>query len=129
MSDDTDRAVVGCLLVVLIAASVLVIGGIATGGVASRGPRQCMAAIGILDTSKTPSTYVVSTVWSRTLRDHWVSALVIRSGNLEERPSTVVCHFKSTNYVFDHPEWFSGDQTAVLKSISVANWDPRAWFK
>ena len=81
------------------------------------------------DTAKTPSAHVFSTVWSRTLRDHWVSALVVRSGNLEERPSTIVCHFKSTNYVFDHSEWFSGDQTGSLKAISLANLDLRAWFK
>ena len=75
------------------------------------------------------NSVVFNNLWSRSLDNHWVSALVLQPKDIAEPDFTVICHFKSTNYVFDRIEIHQGNKTDRIKRVSMSISDPRTWFK
>ena len=68
-------------------------------------------------------------IFSRTIKDYWISSLVLQPIDLNQEQITVVCYFKSTNYVLGSLKIYNGNKLNEIKSISLSNHDPRTWFK
>jgi len=115
--------------------AVLIVGGsllimlLATLVAPTKGPRYCRRAFRTQFPELAVATHEYRFAWTRTMGDHWVTAIVVRPENLSLPPFTVVCHFQSTNYVFNRLEQYDGDKIREFKHSSLNNWNPSAWFK
>jgi hypothetical protein len=92
------------------------------------GPRYCRKAFRAQLSSLDSTSHVFRTVWTRTLHDHWVAAIVVQSENLRRPPTTIVCHFGETDYRFQRLEVYEGDHVEELKRASTSNLSPLSWF-
>jgi hypothetical protein len=69
-------------------------------------------------------------MWTRSLRNHWVAAIVVSPKSIDDTvQTTIVCHFKSTNFEFDRTELFPGNRVNAVKRISVSHLDPLMIFE
>jgi hypothetical protein len=93
------------------------------------GPGYCIKAFRESNPDFARGVSVVRRIWTRTQRDHWVSALIVQPYDLSQSPSTVVCHFARANYVSPQVEIYDEDRSSRLKDISTSNYNPVTWFK
>lgn len=71
----------------------------------------------------------VESFWTRTISSHWFSGLLMQPKDINKPEYTVVCHFKSSNYVINNIEIYTGNKIPKFKAISIINIDPRTWFE
>ena len=107
----------------------LVIALIAWLSVPSDGPGYCRNAVAAQYPQLAAATHEFRSAWARTMRDHWVSAIVVQPENdLTDKPLTFVCHFASTNYASPRVEAYVGDVLDAFKRSSTSNLSPHTWF-
>lgn len=95
---------------------------------ATRGPAYCREMVRTAGFMK-PGAWVESgTVWTRTLEDHWVSAIVYVPADLSSDGIAVVCHFRGKDYVSDHVQPLEPANLPRLREVARSNLDPRTWF-
>ena len=94
-----------------------------------QGPQHCEAAFRQQGGPDSASPQVFQTMWTRTLKDHWIAAIVLQPEDITRDPFTVVCHFAATNFALKELQFYDGDRTKELKRISMSNIDPRTWLK
>lgn len=107
----------------------LAIAVVTTVTVPIRGPKRCAEEFRISYPELAAQSSIIRRVWARTQGDHWLAAIVVQPFDVEQKPSTVVCHFARTNYVRGRIEIFSGDKVEQLKQVSVSNLAPSTWFQ
>jgi hypothetical protein len=97
--------------------------------VPAEGPKYCAAQFRSAYPQLFAQSSITKRVWARTQGDHWLAALVVQPFDIEQQPSTVVCHFARTNFVYGRVDLFHGDKVAKLKEVSVSNLVPTTWFQ
>lgn len=111
---------VGFALMILLLASLIV---------PTQGPSYCESAFHDKYAALAETGSITTRMWTRTQASHWVAALVVQPQDISRQPITVVCHFRTTNYVIDRVEIFDGNRLHALKDVSRSNLDPRTWFQ
>ena len=95
----------------------------------TKGPTYCRKAIKYHMPQLLEEAVETKSIFSRTIKDYWISSLVLQPIDLNQEQITVVCYFKSTNYVLGSLKIYNGNKLNEIKSISLSNHDPRTWFK
>ena len=96
--------------------------------VSAKGPIHCRD--GLLETENYlyENSVEVESVWTRTTEDYWISGFLMQPKDRIESEFTIICHFKSTNYIFDHATVYEGNRIDQVKKTSGSNLNPETWL-
>ena len=97
--------------------------------VSANGPIHCRGDLLEAHTQLYENSVEVESVWARTTNNHWLSGFLMQPKDRIKSEFTIICHFKSTNYIFDHAAIYEGNRINQVKSMSVSNLNPKTWFK
>ncbi len=97
------------------------------------GPYKCEWAIeDLAENNPSAATFakmdVIGSMWTRTLEDTWISALLLKDPENNAHPVTAVCRFKDINYGLEKVDFYNGNRIEGIKGVSITNFDPRAAF-
>ena len=70
-----------------------------------------------------------SGLWTRSIDSHWLVALTATPTDFASNDVyTIVCHYKSTNYVFDRVEVLNGDRIGRIRATSKSAANPLLYW-
>jgi len=90
-------------------------------------PASCTQAINEHLPEFLDGHHIIRRSWGRTLEGHYAAAVVVGSSDLDVGPTTVICHFRGTEYVFDRFDVYRGDKFNEFVAVSTSNLNPTAW--
>ena len=95
------------------------------------GPNDCLSALEEENPVAIGDWAKVATLNTRLMDDHWIAAILLRNGELEEYEEdyevTYVCHFDGTSYSYKWSQKYLGDELNNIEFNSISIVNPKTW--